>query len=84
MFDRLDLILAGQMVGTYLLGTCSSEASVMEWKEIHKDALNHSAFCEGLDSVAIYCESCGWWVEPEEIGTDGQQCADCCAEDEDE
>jgi len=67
----------GTEVGEALLGTCQSVFHALEEDEQH--LINDKEFCEALDEVAMNCNTCGWWVGPEEIDEEGD-CEQCQGE----
>jgi hypothetical protein len=73
-----DLHELGVQCGYELLGT-PRDVSNTEYETL-RDNMN---FCIGLDSVAMQCDACGWYCEPDEIDGDGC-CDDCREETEDD
>lgn len=57
-----------------LNGSCKSLSDVAT-----PDEINNMEFCNALDALVMQCESCGWWVDAEEINTDSGEarCNDC-------
>lgn len=62
-------------IGADLLGTCKSLDEVCREYGITEDDLSQDEL-ETLDDHTMCCDSCGWWVESNEIDDNGE-CQDC-------
>lgn len=55
--------------------------------ESTEEERNNADFCARLDELVVECETCGWWVETDEICKEGH-CDDChsdvCVDEHDE
>lgn len=72
----------GRRVGEALLGTCGSITATLEQMDLDPGLEDDLAFCYAVDSVAMCCSCCGWYVEPCELD-DHDRCDDCRPDDED-
>jgi hypothetical protein len=63
-----------QEVAEELIGTCKDLRDVVEPHEIYD-----FEFCASLDDYAMRCETCGWWDDPEDMDTTGDEpeCEEC-------
>lgn len=70
-----------------LLGTCESPDYIVA-RTLDDDTIEDfvgdmsMAQCHLFDSIAMACEGCGWWYDPDDIDAECY-CTDCSERDDD-